>query len=86
MGHMCQVMGHMSGLCHLRLCCIRGYVIWDYVAFRIMLFGIMSHLGLFLIWGFCCIQYSIVCDYVIWVYVVRDYVVLLSILSVYLFS
>ena len=42
-------MGHLSGLCHLRLCRIRGYVVQDYVAFGVMLLGIMSHRGL------CCI-------------------------------
>ena len=45
------------------LCSIREYVVWDYVAFEVMLFGIMSHPGL------CCIR----------TYVVRDYVLLVNV-------
>ena len=53
-----HLLGNMS---HSALCRIRGYVIWNYVvrhyvAFEVMLFGIMSHLALCLS-GLCRLLY-----------------------------
>ena len=57
MDRMCYVMGYIS-----------GYVNQDYVAFRVMSFGIMSHSEL------CCIWYSVVVLNVV-LDVIQDYVV-----------
>ena len=43
-----------SVLCHTGLCCIRGYVVRDYVAFGVMSLGIMLHSGL------CRLRYSVI--------------------------
>ena len=51
-----------------------GYVVQDFVAFRIMLLGIMSHSGLCRI-GYSVVHTNVIQDNVSWVYVVQVYIV-----------